>query len=275
MLAGMVEWHGTLTDFYRGTIRGSTEIEVALRAVDNVMEAVFGRQLGLFAPLLPRIKNQMHTLCLSPMYVVHTVNEMLELFYVRMRGTTAKTRRVDLSVEANWRETWHQIVQACEMTTSGNTEFNLVGKWPEMRGGPVTPHREGRRTEGSYRAADIKPRRLEGRDDRSPDRGMDRGRDRNRHREREGDRDRGRGGSPRPNRQRGRSHDQDTGRSGTDNRDRGTRASEGSRAPRGDEDPAGTKGRGGGEVERGCVCSTPGPCPYEHGQVQVWRRLPV
>ena len=48
MLVGMVSWEGSLTDFYRGTIRGPTEVEVALRAVDDALEAVFGRRLDLF-----------------------------------------------------------------------------------------------------------------------------------------------------------------------------------------------------------------------------------
>ena len=70
MLVGMSRWEGSLTDFYRGIFRGATEVEVALRAVDNVMEDVFGKRLSLFEPLKQGIRVRMLNLCLSPEYVI-------------------------------------------------------------------------------------------------------------------------------------------------------------------------------------------------------------
>ena len=55
-------------------------MEVAHKVVDDVMEAVFGRRLDLFAPLKLGIRVRMLNLYLSPEYVMYTVNQMLELF---------------------------------------------------------------------------------------------------------------------------------------------------------------------------------------------------
>ena len=239
MLVGMTRWEGSFTDFFRGTFRGTTEIEVALRTVDDVMEAVFGRRLGLFEPLKHGIRVRMLNLCLSPEYVVYTVNQMLDLFYCRMRGPSPKARFVDLSVEANWRESWQRIVEACDFTVGAMAEFNAGGERVNMRGGPLSPdpkYRDERRRDGGRTYSPPRDRtRLGG----SPVRKLDWNRERSN--------ERGRDGGRNPDRERDRTReDGDRGRPRDTKDESGVRGGSG----RGDKDRV----DGGGARPKGGVC---------------------
>ena len=64
---------------------------------------------------------------------VHAAPDV-KVIYLRMRGASSRSKFVNLSVEANWRDSWRQILDAYEFLKLAMAEFNTRGEKVGLRG---------------------------------------------------------------------------------------------------------------------------------------------